>query len=558
MAYTPEQVKKDIDLYGKLLTQRATTEQTWQALANLMRPIRIDVRARRSPGQQQTQFVFDGTAIKAQGDLASALSGSMTSVDYQWFTLRMGLEELNDDWETRAWLEDCAKRIYLAFQQSNFGAEMNELYQDLIVFGTGCMWMDEKPLTTARFNGFLFKTIAPGRYVFMEDAEGKPNLVMSEITMTGAAIAKKFGAEKLSSVAKAKYDKSPEEPITVLRVVRPVDGGTGRKRFELVWYELDQKHFLGSQYLRRLRCLVPRWEKASEEVYGRGRGHVAYPDTATLNRAVELRLRHWAKAVDPPVLTVDDGVIGKLRLMSGMRTMVRNPEAVKPFDSGAKFDVANFQEEQIRVAIRNYFYADQLQLPAKQYMTAYEIASHIELMQRLLGPTIGRLKDELFNPLIDYAFDTMMMTGVLPPPPPLVVAAAQAGYTDINVMYTSPLTRTQRANELGALQQVIGGAQALIANDPNLMDNFDGDTILREGAADSGVPARWVKSPRARDEQRAARMQAQQQMQDMMMKEQAAKTTGMMTKAAGDLAALPPDQGNAVNPNQIATGGQGA
>lgn len=541
-SYTPEKVKRDIDLYNKLLTQRITTEQTWQAMANLMRPIRIDVRARRSPGQQQTQYVFDGTAIKAQGDLASALSGSMTSVDYQWFTLRMGLEELNDDWETRSWLEDCAKRIYLAFQQSNFGAEMNELYQDLIVFGTGCMWMDERAIRSGAFNGFIFKTIAPGRYVFMEDKEGRPNRVMTELTLTGASVAEKFGVNAMSSVTKAKYEKSPEEPITILRIVQPVEGGEGRKRFELVWHELDQKHYLGGQYLRRLRCLVPRWEKASEEVYGRGRGHVAFPDTATLNRAVELRLRHWAKAVDPPVLTVDDGVIGKLRLMSGTRTMVRNTEAVKPFDSGAKFDVANFQEEQIRVAIRNYFYADQLQLPTKQYMTAYEIASHVEMMQRLLGPTIGRLKDELFNPLIDYAFDSMMMTGMLPPPPPLVIAAAQAGHTDINVMYTSPLTRTQRANELGALQQVIAGNQALIANDPALMDNFNGDVTLRDSAMDSGVPARWLASPQARDEKRQARIEAQRQMQEMALKEQAAKTTGMMTKAATDLAALPPDQ----------------
>jgi len=543
-SYTKDQSIALFKDYERMLQARTTTETTWQGLANLMRPLRVDIRQRRSPGQQQTQYVFDGTAIKAQGDLASALSGSMTSTDFQWFALRMGLEELNDDWETRVWLEECAQRVFLAFQQSNLGSELHELYQDLVVFGTGCMWMDEKPIVSAKWNGFVFKTVAPGRYVLAEDAEGKPRKIGSEISMSYQAAADKFGASALSHQSQEILKRNPEDMLKILRFIQPYVGATGgRKMYELTFHEMDQKHYLGGQYLRRLRCLAPRWEKASDEVYGRGRGHVAYPDVATLNRAVELRLRQWAKAVDPAVLTVDDGVIGKLRLMHGTRTMVRNLDAVKAFDTGAKFDVANFQEERLQIAIRNYFYADQLQLPSKQYMTAYEIASHIELMQRLLAPTTGRLKEELFNPLIDYAFDEMMVKGMLPPPPPIVIQAAMQGYTDINVVYTSPLTRSQRANEMGAFQQVTAGSQVLIANEPELLDNFDGDMMLREAAAATGVPGRWLRSPQARDEKRQARMQAIAQQQDMAMKEQAAKATKNLTAAAADLGSLAPQQG---------------
>ena len=498
--------------YEALVQQRMTTEQGWQRMAELMRPLRADMSVKRSPGQQRTQQVFDGTALKAINDLASALSGSMTSVDYQWFSLQMGFEPLNEIWEVRTWLEDCSRRIYLAFQQSNFGSEIHELYQDLIVFGTACMWMDERPIRATKFNGFVFKTIAPGRYVLAEDHEGRPNVVGSEITMSHASAIEQFGSA-VSEQTRKVAAKNPDQPLSIVRFVEPLppNEATPRRKYRLLFIEKESKALLRESFLKQLRVLAPRWDKASEEVYGTGRGHIAYPDVATLNRAVELRLRQWAKAIDPPVLTIDDGVIGKLRLMSGTRTVVRSRDAVAPFESGAKFDVANFQEEQIRQAIRNYFFSDQLLIPNKSFMTAFEVSSHIEQMQRMLAPSTTRLKVELFNPLIDYAFDALMTAGVLPPPPQPVIEAVSQGFTDIAVVYTSPLTRSQRANEVGAFQQVLAATQTLVASNPGLMDNYDGDAIIREASVNTGVPSRWLVPVEARDAKReeAAARQAQ-------------------------------------------------
>jgi hypothetical protein len=525
-------VASAVKRYEQMLTQRATTEVGWQRMAELMRPIRAEVRIRRSPGQQKTQHIFDGTALKAVNDLAAALSGSMSSVDYQWFTLQMGYEPLNQVWEVRTWLDEVSRRIFLAFQQSNFGAEMHELYHDLIVFGTGCMWMDERPVTSSAFNGFVFKTVAPGRYVLGEDHEGRPSVVGSELSMSAESVLSHFG--DASDATKKKAQEHPDHMVTVLRMIEPLKASdvTPRRKYSLTFIEKDAKVLLRRSFMKNLRCLAPRWEKASEEVYGTGRGHIAYPDIATLNRAVELRLRQWAKAIDPPVLTVDDGVIGKLRLMSGTRTIVRSVDSVRPFEAGAKFDVANFQEEQIRQQIRNYFFSDQLQIPNKSFMTAFEVSSHIEQMQRMLAPSTARLKSELFSPLIDYAFDALMETGVLPPPPPQVIEAVQAGFSDIAVVYTSPLTRTQRSNEVGALAQVLQHTQGLLAANPTALDNFDNDLILREASVNTGVPSHWLVNPELRDQRREQQQKDAAAQQQAAMEQQQAATAVDATKSA--------------------------
>ncbi|MGL5934091.1 MAG: portal protein, partial [Cetobacterium sp.] len=221
--------------YEGLVTQRLTSEQGWQRLAELMRPLRASVTVQVSPGTQRTQHIFDGTVLKVVNDLASALSGSMTSIDYQWFTLQMGFEPLNQDYETQRWLEDCSHRIFLAFQQSNFGSEMHELYHDLIVFGTACMWMDERPITNTSFNGFVFKTIAPGKYVIAEDANGMPSVVGSELTMSYRALNDEFG-DSVSDAARKAGQKNPDDMVSIVRMIEelPQAEQTPRKKYQLV------------------------------------------------------------------------------------------------------------------------------------------------------------------------------------------------------------------------------------------------------------------------------------------------------------------------------------
>lgn len=494
---TDEDIQEALRLYDRLVQRRAPYEGMWQAIAALMRPTRVDIRQRRIPGAAQTQMIFDGTAVKAAHDLASALSGSMTPVEYPWFSLRMRSQELNEDFNVRLWLEECTRRIHLAFQQSNFAGEMHELYLDLIIFGTGCLWIEERPLRTPYFNGFLFRTISPGRYVILEGPDGLVNTVCRTFRLSAAACVDLWGRDGVSEKTRAYVEqKKGETMVEILHIVRPLGEGTltDRRPYESSYYEREHRHHLATKTLRRLYFMVPRWTKVSDEEYGRGQGHIAYPDVASLNRAIEMRFKQWALAIDPPLVTVDDGVIGKIKRAPGTRITVRSRDAIGELESKARFDVAQFSENDLRAAIRNYFFADQLHLPAKQYMTAYEIQAQVEIMQRLLGPTIGRVKSELLAPLLDNAFDLMLHAGALPPPPPLLLEAAAQGLADIDVEYESPLARSQRANDLVALDRAITVARPFLELRPETVDNFDADKVVRYVAEQAGVPLSLLRN----------------------------------------------------------------
>ena len=50
-------------------------------------------------------------------------------------------------------------------------------------------------------------------------------------------------------------------------------------------------------------------------------------------------------------------------------------------------------------------------------MTATEVQVRYELMQRLLGPTLGRFQSEFLNPLIERVFGIMFRANAFLPAP---------------------------------------------------------------------------------------------------------------------------------------------
>lgn len=514
----PEATRALVQQYDRLVQQRAGHDRMWRELAQYMRPSRTAVLYPLTPGQKLTFQLYDGTAIKGAHDLASALAGSFTSSTFQWFALRMRQKELNDVHEVQVWLEECARRLFLAFQQSNFDSEVHEMYLDLVVFGTGCFYVEERRIKRNGFNGFVFRSFAPGTYVIIENAEGRVAKVMHLQRMSRIAMASEFGTANIHPKQLELLESKPEDPVEVLHVCQP--NGEGwlaplflPRAYKSLWIDREHYHVMRSGGYFKNPFMVPRWTKANDEVYGRGQGDIALPDVRTLNTAVADRLKAWAKAIDPPLKVLDDGVVGRVRLTPGAQNVLRDMNALAPLEQGAKFDVASFQEEKLQQRIKEVFFSDRLNIPAKQYMTATEVSEQIEIMQRLLGPTLGRLTAEFLNHLIDVGFDKMYRAGALPPAPDIVMEAVQAGIGDIDVQYESPLTRSQRTADLVAIDRAIQSSAPFVQANPETLDNFDDDEHVRYIAEVAGVPAklmRPIEEVMKRREQRAA-VQAQQQ-----------------------------------------------
>ena len=537
MAANAQQLKRRFD---RIYADSYTHLNVCQELAEYLLPSRSNITFQRSPGTKQLARVYDSTGIRAAKLLASALAGSLTSPVIRWFSLRMREDELNHIEEVADWLEDCADICYEELNQSNFKNAIHELYLDLAVFASGCLFEDEKLPKRGKWNGIRFTTIPIGEYFIAEDAEGRVDTVFRKFKMTYRSAVQRFGLSALSedSQRKAKDYRTTDDYLDILQAVYPRKDVSvavlSSKQYPVasVYIEYEHTKLILEEGYHEMPFMCPRWLKTSGEVFGRGPGHEALPDVRTLNRADELTLRAWAKATDPPLMVLDDGVIGRVSQVASGLTVVRDMNALKPLDSGAKFDVNIQLSEQRRRSIEKTFYVDQLQIPDKQYMTAFEVDKQLELMQRVLGPTVGRLDVELLSPIVYRTFNLLQRAKRLPPPP----GQLQGTTAELDILYDGPLARAQRGSEVVSIQKLVNTAAPLVEKDPTLQDNLDGDEAYRFIAEKSGVPLSLLRDKDGVEEIRKARTQAQNeknQQEKVLNASQAAKNVGSIPQQPG-------------------------
>ena len=125
--------------YDTLVSQRKTVEDVWEIINKLVVPFRgdffRDISSEHSVTWRDNREVFDSTAIDACNTLAASIHGSLTSPAIRWFELQFRDQNLNEDRDSRAWLEAAAEKCFYALQDSNFNLEANETYLDLVSYG---------------------------------------------------------------------------------------------------------------------------------------------------------------------------------------------------------------------------------------------------------------------------------------------------------------------------------------------------------------------------------------------------------------------------------------
>lgn len=507
-------IKFLIDRNEKLKSTRQLYEPLWEEIAEYIFPRRVGIGSKPSQGQKQTTNLYDSSAIHSNELLAASMHGTLTPSSSKWFSLKLRDERLNALKEIMDWLEACADRMYLAIRQSNFNSEIHEVFLDQGAFGTGCILIEEKPIVHVGFNGLEFKALVNSEYCIDEDSEGRVDTLFREFELTARTAIQKWGEKNIGEKIKSRLEKNPDDKFTFIHCVYP---GTekGEKPWVSYYIGIEDKNLISEGGYYEFPYQVPRWSKSSGETYGRGPGHTALPDVKTLNKAKEFGLKAWAKDLDPPTFETDLGVIGSLKMYPGGRNIARNKEAIWVLDHKVRYDVSQIKEEELRQSIRQIFYSDQLKLQEGPEMTATEVQVRYELMQRLLGPTIGRDESELLNPLIERKFGIMMRARVLPPPPPIL---ARMGIREIDIEYEGPLAKAQRMSEVVGMQKLftLGGQVAQIF--PQIFDNCDGDVAFRNAGEILGVSSKIIRSTeevRAIREQRAKTQAEEQRKQDL-------------------------------------------
>jgi len=526
---TFEYVKKRL---ASMASARQTWEDHWQEILDYVMPRKAEVTFIRAKGEKRTEILFDSTAITANNLLAASLQGTLTSPSLQWFYLKIKNPEFNQDREVQLWLEDSAKRMYDLFNETNFNSEVHELYLDLCSIGTGCLFVEEGK---EGFDKDLihFNCLHISEYYIQENVDGYVDTLYRRYKLTARQAVQEFGEDNIGEKITEAIKDKPDKMFNFIHAVEPTqdyERSVGKVATKLPFHSChvceEDKMVVRSGGYNEFPYLVPRWAKATGEIFGRSPSYNALPDIKTLNKAVEIGLKAWSKAIDPPLLVQDDGVIGKVRMTPGGITVIRNDAAVQPLQIGSNWQITDLKETQLRTAIRQAYYSDQLQLQEGPQMTATEVQVRYELMQRLLGPTLGRFQSEFLNPLIERVFGLMLRAGALSLAPDIIENQ------QVDVEFVGPLARSQRMEEAVAVERLYQLAMQIGQADPQILDIINHDQAIRMRAELLGVPKSVLRGVDEVEEIRQQRAEQQQMEQEMMMQQQQAETMKSQAEAA--------------------------
>lgn len=522
---------------SKLELQRSTWESHWQELADYMRPRKADIVMKsETPGRKRTEQIFDGTAVRAAEMLSASLHGMLTNMSTSWFSLRYRDPQLQLDDEAREWLLSAEDAMYTAFHRSNFQEQIQELYDDLVVFGTGTMMIEPD-----ESSNFRFSTRHIAEIYLAENAQGRVDTVYRKFKMTARAAIDQFGEAEVSDRIKHTEQRDPYEMIEIVHVVQPrndrdpVKINKLNKAFSSFYLDREDQQVLSESGYDEFPYVCPRWLKSSTELgYGRSCGMTALADTKVLNRMSEVNLRAAQKVTDPPLMVPDDGFMLPIRVVPGGLNFYRSGtrDRLEPLNIGTNTPVALNMEEQRRQAVRSAFYVDHLQLTPVPNETATAVLQRTETSMRLLGPVLGRLQSELLQPMINRCWAIMSKQEAFPQPPEFLQGAG-----DIEIEYVSPLARAQRKGEAQSLVQLMEFMQPLMAIDPGIADFLDMDGMAQHLIKTLSIPATVVRGEQevlGKRDERAAEQAQQAEMAEAMQIAQAAGKAAPMVKAVDD------------------------
>jgi hypothetical protein len=506
-----------------LWTDRKVPEGTWAVIEKFVTPYRGRFFTSSTSGEDSVNWrrreIYDSTAVMAHQNLAASLHGALTSPSIQWFNLRFRNEDLNAEQEAKEWLEESSRIVYDTLQESNFNLEVNETYQDIVGYGTSIMYEEE--VNPTKWEGINFTSVPIRDCYFEQDWMGHVYRFYRLISWTAIQIVSKFGKE-VPQMIRDKADGTPDEKIDIIFCIFERPGKRAAFEFGGTTKRLAPKaRPYGFKYILRtdgtllgkeggyyeMPAYVPRWRKTNDSMWGNSPAHMALADIMTLNQLIELVIRAAEKVIDPPTLAEERAILTDLDLMPAGLTMVRKIDGIRPYESGARFDVSQLRIEDLRDAVRSYFFVDQLTLKESPAMTATEVTVRYELMQRLLGPTLGRLQTDFLDPMIQRTFNILMRAKQLPEMPDIL----QDFDSSMDIDYLGALSRAQKIDQVGNIERWVGmlGGIAQQSGKPDVLDVPDYHAIARGTADMLSVPTKMMKSSKESSKEKETRDTAQ-------------------------------------------------
>ncbi|MDO8385081.1 MAG: portal protein [Polaromonas sp.] len=477
--------------FEKLKAIRAPLDQEYRDAYNYTSPKlgagfgqdEIDgIAAAQSAKAKQAQL-YDSTATDAVRLLSSSVLSSLTPPGVRWFDLEPPLLETSElDQDGKEWLADSAARIHTMIHASNYDSEAFDFITHQMIAGMAGLYVELKN------EKFHFETW-PLNHLYCQETlnEGYIDSVYRAHKLTAMEAVNEFGLENLPSNIQDVYKNDPYSSKTFrfVTAIRPrLKGGKqseGKTKKNLPWeslYVAECGTIVKESGFNEMPVIVPRWLRIPDTDYAIGPVSDALPDIKSLNKVRENMLLNMDMHITGMFKVKDDGVLNPNTIKFGARRTitVADMDSIQPLQSGGDIEFAINQVGSLQAAVRKMLLADQLGPTDKVVATAAEMHARAAQVRQILGPIFARIQSEFLKHLVARCFGLTARANLLPPVPQSISNGSGA----FEVQYRSPLARSQKMQELEAIDQMTTRLQGIAQMKPEIMDYINFDAIVRE------------------------------------------------------------------------------
>ena len=351
-------------------------------------------------------------------------------------------------------------------------------------------------------------------YCFTCDEDGRPSTIFLERQLSAAQAAKRWGdrIDETLRTALQKLDPSAYQPTsTFVNICKPNErwepsGIVSRGwPFENLWVEGKTNKVLSMGGTRRLRYVIARFWRPTGLVWGMGPTDMAYGPIRCLDKASEIVLKYAAKVMDPSLIAPDDGSYHPLDRSPGSLILARMgaTDRVKPqyLELTGDHRMTQFLFAHFGMQIARAYMAEVFRvLHDQKQRTAREVASILQKSFDIVVPVFGRLRAELFAPLIRLCLELLTEWE-------LGIHGWRYGGEalpeyEYELELISPLALAIKYAELQSMDDMVILTSRLAEIDPTVWDHYSLDDMARAIGDNMAIPNAWKRS---RDEVRDIR-----------------------------------------------------
>lgn len=481
--------------------------------------------------------IYNGATWEANQIFAAGIMSGLTPPNRKWFRLSFDNDELSNDTNLGAILDDRMDIMNAVLERSNFYTAVHACYLEL-AFG-------QSPLGIFPDNkhGVHFVPYPIGTYCMETGPDGSIEYFSRKYKMSARQLVAKFGEENVPQYIRNEL----------------ANGGAGLKaNHNVIWYVEPNKakdaDKLGGEYLPYISVYyvegseedeflyiggfyefpvpVARYLITGNESYGKGPGWFAEGDSKVLQLMEKDKMTAIELGIKPPMQAPADAAMKGINMIPGGKTYRSGQEKIEPlFQVGTNLEHLQAAIEEQKERIKRIYNANLFmmldELGDKQ-MTAREVLERNQEKMAILGPVVQRMQFEFLGRIIERVYNILDRAHAFPEPddPELAETLAEQ---EIKIEYISPLAQAQKMSGLVNIEQSVAFVGQLAQFEPKVLNKMNWPETVNQYFKLVGAPAAIKRTD---DEYEEITAQQEQQAQQMQQEAQAAQMVQAAAPAA--------------------------